>query len=302
MRVWIPPKPRVMPATPRKVDTICVLSRVTLGSDIKITSIILDAMKRRFPSARILFVASRKSAELFEADTRIETLTADYPRSGSVTKRIEFAQDLRRQLESPNCVVIDPDSRMTQLGLLPVCEPRHYFHFPSRTATGAGNLTVLTQRWLENIFGESGHAYIAPLRVLIDGEAPRAAISFGVGGNDAKRLGAEFEARLIGDLGVNYRTLWLDRGAGGEEAVRVTAAANASGCRERVRFWEGSFAGFTSIISQCNFYAGYDSAGQHAAAAAGVPLISYFAGAPSERFRLRWAPSGHAPIQIVPPV
>jgi len=61
---------------------------------------------------------------------------------------------------------------------------------------------------------------------------------------------------------------------------------------ERVRYWEGSFAGFVSVIGQCDFYAGYDSAGQHAAAALGVPLLSVFAGACSARFRDRWAPAG----------
>jgi ADP-heptose:LPS heptosyltransferase len=86
---------------------------------------------------------------------------------------------------------------------------------------------------------------------------------------------------------------------GGEEARRVTAAAEASGSIDRVRFWEGSFAGFASLIAQCVLYVGYDSAGQHAAAAAGVPLISIFAGAPSERFRQRWSPAGPGRIQIV---
>jgi ADP-heptose:LPS heptosyltransferase len=66
-----------------------------------------------------------------------------------------------------------------------------------------------------------------------------------------------------------------------------------------VRFCEGSFADFVSVITQCDFYAGYDSAGQHAAAASGVPLISIFAGAPSGRFRERWAPSGPGHIHIV---
>jgi len=79
----------------------------------------------------------------------------------------------------------------------------------------------------------------------------------------------------------------------------VTAAAEASGFSDRIRFWEGSFAGFASVIAQCDFYTGYDSAGQHAAAAAGVPLVSFFAGAPSERFRQRWSPAGPGRIQVI---
>jgi len=37
-------------------------------------------------------------------------------------------------------------------------------------------------------------------------------------------------------------------------------------------------------------YVGYDSAGQHVAAAAGIPLISIFAGFPVPRMFDRWRP------------
>lgn len=303
MRVWVPPRPPIQPRLPELVETVYVLSRVTLGADIKITSIILDAMKKRFGGVDIFLVANRKSAELFASDAHIGHLEADYPRTGPVSRRIEFAHDLQTRLDGPNRIVVDPDSRITQLGLIPLCEPEHYFHFPSRTANSAhgstGNLTDLTQHWLRETFGESGQAYIAPYRVPVQGEPPNAAVSLGVGENDSKRIGGDFEAQLIRALGEKYRSIWIDRGVGGEEARRVTAAAEASGCMDRVRYWEGSFAGFASIVSQCDFYAGYDSAGQHAAAAAGIPLATYFAGAPSDRFRERWAPAGPGEIKVM---
>jgi ADP-heptose:LPS heptosyltransferase len=302
MRAWIPETPRIQPVVPGVVETVYVLSRVTLGADIKITSIILDAMKKRFRDALIVLVANRKSIELYSADSRIRHIEADYPRTGPVSRRIEFAHELRGRLERAKrgiAIVVDPDSRITQLGMIPVCEGERYFHFSSRVANSGNNLTELTQRWLEGVFGESGEAYIAPDPVHVDGDKPRAAVSFGVGENDSKRIGGDFEAQLIRALGGKYRTIWIDRGVGGEEARRVTAAAEASGCMDRIRFWEGSFAGFASVIAQCDFYAGYDSAGQHAAAASGVPLVSIFAGAPSERFRQRWSPAGPGRIQVI---
>jgi hypothetical protein len=299
MRAWIQTAPRVTPVIPDRVDTVYVLSRVTLGADIKITSIVLDTMKRRFPAAEIVFVANRKSAELFAADPRVIHLEAAYPRTGPVSTRIEFAHALRRQIEGPNCIVVDPDSRITQLGLIPLCEPAHYFHFPSRTANSAPNLTDLTRHWLQAMFNESGQPYIAPVPVAIDDESPRAAVSLGVGENDSKLIGGDFETQMIRALGEKFRTIWIDRGVGGEEARRVTAAAEASGHADRIRYWEGSFAAFASIIAKCDFYAGYDSAGQHAAAACGTPLISIFAGAPSERFKQRWSPAGPGPIEII---
>ena len=79
--------PRVARSIPDRVETVYVLSRVTLGADIKITSTILDAMKKRFPAAAIVFVANRKSAELFAADPRIAHLDAPSIRaSGPVSQ------------------------------------------------------------------------------------------------------------------------------------------------------------------------------------------------------------------------
>ncbi len=298
MRAWVPSHAAAAPVIPSRIpsriDTVYVLSRVTLGSDIKIVSPILGAMKVRFPAARIVFVANRKSAELFAADPRIEHLNAEYPRSGPVSARVAFARELDCRLETEHAIVVDPDSRMTQLGLIPIGKPEHYFHFPSRTIGGEGsaNLTELVGAWLRNTFGTDTPAWISPHSEEAPGSGLRAAVSLGVGENESKRVAGDFESGMLGALGSRYETIWVDRGAGGEEARRVTAAVEASGIGGRVKFWEGGFAGFASIISQCDFYAGYDSAGQHAAAAAGVPLISIFAGAPSERFRQRWSTAG----------
>ena len=194
---------------------------------------------------------------------------------------------------------------MTQLGLVPVCEAESYFHFPSRSAEpdSTEDLSRLARKWFENQFGKTEAAarltYIAPNPVEVPGGRPRAAVSLGVGGNETKRVGGGFEAELIRSLADRYRTVWIDRGAGGEEALRVTSAVEGSGAVERVRFWEGSFAGFASIVGQSDLYVGYDSAGQHAAAASGTPLITVFAGAPSLRFQQRWSPFGEGKRAVI---
>jgi hypothetical protein len=295
MRAWIPSVPVVTAVIPARVDVVYVLSRVTLGADIKIVSPILDAMKRRFPAARIVFVANGKSAELFECDPRIEHLRADYPRSGSIASRIEFAHGLQARLAKENAIVVDPDSRMSQLGLIPLCDPARYLHFHSRTA-GAddSNLSDLVNDWLRATFGVTGTAFIAPKKVPIERDASCAAVNLGVGENESKRIGGDFETNLLNAIGAKYATVFVDRGAGGEEARRVTSAVDNSAIADRVRYWEGGFAGFASIIAQSDLYVGYDSGGQHAAAAAGVTLICIFAGAASERFRHRWSAAGSA--------
>ena len=301
MQAWIAPAALVEPAIPARVETVYVLSRVTLGADVKITSIALDAMKQRFPAARIVLVGGRKTAELFAADPRITVHAAEYPRSGPVSARIAFGDSLRRALDTRVGIVVDPDSRMTQLGLMPPCDAERYFHFPSRSAGGEGlrNLTALTQDWLGARFGVRGNSYIAPERVAVDSPGGFAAVSFGVGGNMTKRVGGDFEGGVIRLLAARYGMVWADRGAGGEEAERMSSAVAASGAADQVKFWEGSFAGFASITAQSGLYFGYDSAGQHAAAAAGVRLVTVFAGAASERFRARWSPAGAGEITVI---
>ena len=104
--------------------------------------------------------------------------------------------------------------------------------------------------------------------------------------NAAKRIPDPFEEELLRLLATRA-PLVIDKGAGGEEAERVERAAGGN-----ATFWEGSFAGFAKIIAGSSLYVGYDSAGQHAAAACGVPLISIFAGFPVPRMFDRWRPKG----------
>lgn len=282
-------RPRVCRADPAGVF---VLSRVTLGADIAVTSVLLDAMKRRFPSARILLAGPAKNHELFARDPRIGHLPVAYTR-GSLRERLEPWPDLRAALSRPDAIVVDSDSRLTQLGLLPVCAEESYYFFESRAYGGDGeeSLSALARRWAAETFGIP-HA--SPF-VAVPEPAERAdvAVSLGVGENPAKRIPDPFEEELLRLLGARGGIIWIDRGVGGEEAARVDRAISGSGVpRERIRTWEGSFAGFASIISRAGLYVGYDSAGQHVAAAAGVPLVSIFAGFPAPRMFHRWRPEG----------
>jgi ADP-heptose:LPS heptosyltransferase len=259
------------------------LSRVTLGADVAITSVILDAVKQRFPNARIFLVGGRKSWELFEADPRIEHLPVTYPRDGTLLER---ARVLRGSVAQPDSITIDPDSRLTQLGLVPVCADDSYYFFESRAYGGDSDdsLGTLTQRWVAETFGvENARAYIAP------NPGPRAEItvSLGVGENPAKRIGGTFERELLRAL--SRSQVLIDKGAGGEEALRVESAISGL---PNIQCWNGAFAPFAAAIAKSRLYVGYDSAGQHVAAACGAPLVSVFAGFPSPRMLARWRPSG----------
>ena len=83
----------------------------------------------------------------------------------------------------------------------------------------------------------------------------------------------------------------LDRWGGGEEADRADALARRLDAPELLALHDGSYASFASHILQSDLYVGYDSAGQHVAAAGNVPLVSVFCGHASERMFLRWLPN-----------
>jgi ADP-heptose:LPS heptosyltransferase len=122
-----------------------------------------------------------------------------------------------------------------------------------------------------------------------------------VGENPTKRVDGPFEHEVLRYLLKRNATVLVDEGAGGEETGRVLRAIARAGGSHRVRTWRGSFARFAATIARAGLYLGYDSAGQHAAAACGVPLVSVFAGAVTPRFFLRWRPSGPGRIRIVDP-
>ena len=280
---------RVRPVT-AEPKLVLVLSRVTLGADVAVTSVLLDAVKRRFPKARIAFAGPRKNYELFAGDKRVEHARVDYPR-GSLRQRLAAAEQLHALASDADCLVVDPDSRLTQLGLVPVCPEERYRFFESRAygADTGRSLPELAARWAQETLGvEDAKPYIALAEPVK--RQPGIAISLGVGENPAKRIPDPFEERLIALLAVRGLPVWIDKGAGGAEAERVAQAVARSGVK--ANFWEGSFAGFAAIIAGSSLYVGYDSAGQHVAAACGVPSISVFAGFPAARMFERWRPSG----------
>jgi ADP-heptose:LPS heptosyltransferase len=275
-------------------ERVLVLSRVTLGADVAVTSVLLSAAKVRFPRAEIVFAGPRKNFELFAADPRLTHAPVEY-RRGSLSDRLAVWEDLKLLAADADCLVLDPDSRLTQLGLLPICDEGRYHLFESRRYGGdcTAALPELAAQWCYETLGVSGavpHVAPAGARPTVanqDYTAPYIAVSLGVGENPAKRIADPFEPELLALLST-CAPLVIDKGAGGEEAARVELAVAHS--QARATFWEGSFAGFAHIIAGSRLYVGYDSAGQHVAAASGVPLITVFAGFPTLRMFQRWRP------------
>jgi hypothetical protein len=288
---------RVRRARPVSQDPgrVFVLSRVTLGADVAVTSIVLDAAKKRWPNAEIVFAGPSKNFELFAADPRIRHLPVAYPRAGTLRDRLAVRGSL--VFDQPDAIVIDPDSRLTQLGLLPVCPEDRYYFFESRAYGGdsTDSLVTLTKRWVSEVLSiAEARAFIA---VPPSSRQPGVTVSFGVGENPAKRIADPFETELLRLLVSRYSRVLIDSGGGGEEAERVHAAVTASG--DRAEVFTGPFSEFAASIARSGLYVGYDSAGGHVAAACGTPVVSIFAGFASERMLQRWRPDGRSPVRLI---
>ncbi len=275
---------RESPAPPERVDRVYVLSRVTLGADVAVTSVLLDAAKKRYPHAEILFVGPKKNFELFEADPRIAHFASPYPRSSSLRDRLAASA----ALDLGEGIVIDSDSRLTQLGLIRVCEDSSYFFFPSREYGGDGldRLPDLAARWAREVFGMAdARPFLAPLPVT--GPPAEITVSLGVGENPAKRIEGAFERELLAMIAETGASVLVDTGGSEEERRRVESAVLPG-----MRTHAGAFAPFAFEIARSKLFVGYDSAGGHIASACGVPVISIANGFASERMAARWRPNG----------
>ena len=284
---------------------VFVLSRVTLGADIAVTSILMDGARQRFPEARLWFAGPRKAWELFEgANARWSFLDVPYGRTGLLRDRLAPFDALREALDRPGVLLLDPDSRLTQLGLLPVCPAGAHHLFESRGYGGetAATLPELARGWVRETLGvERAEPWFHPkYDHALPGRAV-ATVSFGIGENPAKRVPDPFEEETLRFLVESGWQVVLDTGApGSEEDRRVRAAAARLGAAGAgIALHEGSFASFAAFIASSQLYVGYDSAGQHAAAAVDVPLVSVFGGFSCERMIERWSPDGPGPKRII---
>ncbi|HMY77098.1 MAG TPA: glycosyltransferase family 9 protein, partial [Blastocatellia bacterium] len=196
-------------------------------------------------------------------------------------------------------------------------------------AASATSIGQLAAHWAGELIGDTEPAY--PFLALPEehcnfGQRVASAllnpvtISFGVGGNERKRVSAEFEEDLIAGLSAQSKLI-LDKGASPEEREqinRLVARLRAQGKtvvelnetnkadligahlqQADVVTWDGGIGAFAGLIAGSNRYIGYDSAGQHIAAALGVPTLTVFVNSGNATFARRWRPFGRGDIEVV---
>jgi ADP-heptose:LPS heptosyltransferase len=103
---------------------------------------------------------------------------------------------------------------------------------------------------------------------------------------------ARIEGLVAALQGEGFRSVALDDPACGAEVPSAAAGI-------QLLTWQGSIGRFAALIGASDVYIGYDSAGQHIAAAFGVPTINIFTGFTSPRMPERWAPYGRGPVEML---
>ncbi len=336
--------PRSLTAAEReRIRAVVMLSRLTLGADVAVSMPLLRYAEAAFPNAEIAFCGAEAAEVIARSCSRVSAVKVPYGRSGFLAERLnawpallEAVAAVRDGHAPHEVLVIDPDSRLTQLGLLRPISADRYFHFPSRHygIQATDPLAALACRWMHETFepattpeecrldiARHAAAWVGRMRRRCFAERPGPIISvhFGVGGNEKKRAGIEFETELLEWLVRGGHGLLLARGASREEidesyrlcrrladrGVRVAhlpagyADGEVAHCQADMWTWEADIDALLATIAHSDGFVGYDSAGQHISASLGVPTVSLFVEASGRRHAQRWTPRGRGPLQVV---
>lgn len=325
-----------------KVKKIIILSRVTAGADIAITAIVISRLRKSFPKAELVLIGPGHLHDMFGQTPKCRFVPFIYKNDGSLVEKMTTWPALLSLVtkESHACgvdeiLLFDTDTRLSQLGLLPLTSDENTMYFPSRTTSFPGtsqkNLSALTNQWLNQILQENKppEAYLLFSRLEKKYSSFRDAlrengckfiitINFGVGNDPIKKIDPNFELTLLHDLLKTPETvLILDNGCGDEERQRAThhiqvlkqfgfntstfsqgEKVKKTSMNHGIISHQGPLGDLGKFIKVSDCFIGYDSCGQHIASAAGTPSVIIFAGAPSERFVARWSPNNLASTTI----
>ncbi len=326
----------------RPPKKIILLSRVTVGADVAILSVMIQRLVKMFPHIEIVIIGSSKLSGIFAGNTQIRIRPLAYVRRGGLFERFSSwfgALDILAEEMPPGSenytLLIDPDSRISQLGVLPLTNGDNYLLFNSRSCVSSlqnKSMAELTNQWMDKVFGIQDFCYPkvwlpSPTRCRAEeianglraaGCKKLIAVNFGVGENPRKRLDIDFERKLLQEiLNCPQTVVLLDKGFGEEEFSRSTSVIlglqnlgfkTASFCfsdSKYPKFAHGiiniqcDIGEIAALIARCDEFIGYDSACQHIAAAAETPTLTVFAGINNMNFITRWSACGNTKCRIV---
>lgn len=329
-------------ADPVAIRKVILLSRVTVGADVAITSVIAQRLSTRLPDAEIVILGGKGLQEIFGGHPKVSLQEISYARRGGLLERLSIWHEVLGLIQNEldqcpleNTILVDPDSRLSQLGILPLIASERYFFLDTRSDFTSGStmsMTGITNKWLNNMLEEEEFCYPTLwIPALYMSQADRfcrqlrekgtrhiVAVNFGVGGNRHKRIGEDFETGLLLNLlQVPQSVVLLDRGAGDEEyAASEALMQKIKGEGYQLQYakfdaidqpeisWgvigiENTIGQIAALTAYSDEFIGYDSACQHIAAAVETPCLTLFTGSNNMRFIRRWSPQGRKRTRIV---
>ena len=237
---------RSMGAAPAEARRIVVLSRVTIGADVLLTTVVLQRLHQRYPQAELVVLGDGKLAGLIGGLPQVRVRPLAYGRRGPLRERLSAWLTVLEavQVEAPD-LVIAPDSRLDQLGILPVtADPTRYFLWENTLPESrpAESLAASLDRWLAARLGLPAAPRVLP-RVAFDestatlarilaaafGPGPLVAVKLDHGGNPAKALPRAAEVLLLKTLRERGWRILLDRGFGSAELASSDALLAEAG-------------------------------------------------------------------------
>ena len=307
---------------------VIILSRVTIGADIAITSIVVRKLMEVCTDAEFIIIGNAKLNELFGANRRIKIANLAYSKKEILIDKLmkwidvlDIIEKESRGCKKEDIIVIDPDSRLSQLGILPCIEDNYYWNsrriLPSN---GSPSFTADTNRWINCMIEDDtileptvwlkpqykteANERVGYLRQ--SGASKVIVVNFGVGGDTDKQVDVHFEQKVLSHiLSIGNVAVLLDKGVSKEEASRADHLANQLGGRELPPIQNAlssdpfpgpglytvttSIGQISGLIAAADGYIGYDSACQHIAAAVNTNCITIFVTKKSVRFVNRWS-------------
>jgi len=322
---------------PAQVAKIVIPSRVTLGADVLLTTVLLQRLRARFPQAELVVLGDGKLGGLIGGFARVRVKSLSYARRGPLRERLASWLLLADAVaeEKPDLVVA-PDSRLDQLGILPVIAAARYRLWENVRPEGAAPQSLAAQldAWCGTLLGgapclprlafDPERAALANRFRAAFGTAPICAVKLDHGGNAAKALPRDGEVHLLRGLRAKGWRVLLDRGFGEAELKNSDELVDALGWRvcdlddsgkglgrgvaalasdelaaaEIIRF-HGSIGGWAAALSACGHAIAYDSVGHHLAAALAVPVSIAFTGWSDPGFPVAWQPQGSGKVHLV---
>ena len=322
---------------PTTVAKVVIPSRVTLGADVLLTTVLLQRLRQRFPQAELVVLGDAKLSGLIGGFTGVRVRSLSYARRGPLRERLASWLLLAYAIaEEQADLVVAPDSRLDQLGILPVIAASAYRLWENVRPEGAAPQSLAGQldAWCGALLGgtpclprlafDAERAALAGRFRAAFGAVPLCAVKLDHGGNPAKALPRDGEVHVLRGLRAKGWRLLLDRGFGDAELANSDALVDALGWRvtdlddsgkglgrgvaalardelaaaEIIRF-HGSIGGWAAALSACGHAVAYDSVGHHLAAALAVPVSIAFTGWSDPGFPVAWQPRGSGAVHLV---